>query len=60
LEAFPQLEQKDRAIMCCVRLAQLKDLQTMEVPALIASAAEWNKEAARLKIPLVRKKGVKK
>ena len=60
LEAFPQLEQKDRAIMCCVKLTQLKDLQTMEVPALIASAAEWNKEAARFKIPLLKKKDAKK
>jgi hypothetical protein len=55
-EAFPQLEQKTRAAICCVRIEKLKDIALMEVAVLMAAAAEWNKEAALQKIPMLQKK----
>lgn len=54
--AFPQLEQKGRAAIASVTLHQLKDIQLLEIPQLIVAAAEWNKEAASRKIPLVKKR----
>lgn len=55
-EAFPQLEQKERAAICCVKVESLKDFYPKEIATLITTAAEWNKEAARQKIPMVQKR----
>ncbi len=54
--AFPQLEQKGRAAIASVTLREIKEIQTLEIPQLIAAAADWNKQAAALKIPLVNKR----
>ncbi len=56
LEVFPQLEHKNRATIASVTLYQMKDITKLEIPALIAAAAEWNKEAALQKIPILKKK----
>jgi hypothetical protein len=54
--AFPQLEQKGRAAIASVTLRGLKDVQQLEITQMIVAAAEWNKEAAALKIPLVNRR----
>jgi hypothetical protein len=54
--AFPQLEQKNRASIASVTLHDWSDFSKQEVTALIAAAAEWNKEAALQKIPILQKK----
>lgn len=56
LELFPQLEQKARASIASVTLYQMSDTSKLEVPALITAAAEWNKEAALRKIPILKRK----
>ncbi len=56
LEVFPQLEQKNRATIASVTLYQMSDITKLEIPALIGAAAEWNKEAALQKIPILKKK----
>ncbi|MEO5947380.1 MAG: DUF1801 domain-containing protein [Chitinophagaceae bacterium] len=56
LEAFPQLERKDRAIIASVCIKSKKDIATYDVSQMIISAAAWNQEAKQLKIPMVKKK----
>lgn len=56
-DAFPRLEQRERATICCVAVTEMKDVHRLELPQLIATAAEWNKEAKLKKIPMVQKKG---
>lgn len=53
---FAQLEQKGRAIVASVTIKKLSDINFLELPVLIAAAAEWNKEAAKQKIPMVQKR----
>lgn len=56
VDAFPQLEQKNRAAIASVTLREMKDIQRLEVVQLITAAAAWNKEAKGLKIPMVQKR----
>lgn len=56
LEAFPQLTAKARAIVATVCIKTKKDIVAFEVREMIVAAAAWNKEAKRLKIPMVKKK----
>lgn len=56
LTAFPQLENKGRAIMASVCIRNMKDITAYELPQLIIAAAAWNQEAKQLKIPMVKKK----
>jgi len=53
---FPQLVLKNRASVASVTLQKPADFQSLELTALIAAAADWNKEAAAQKIPIIRKK----
>ncbi len=55
LEAFPQLQQKDRAIIASVCIKTKKDITDFDLRQMIITAAEWNKEAKQLNIPMVRK-----
>lgn len=52
---FPQLQQKGRAAIASVTLKTIASIKQLEIPSLIAAAAEWNKEAALKKIPMVRR-----
>lgn len=54
--AFPQLERKNRASIASVTINKWSDFSTLEIQALITAAADWNKEAAEQKIPLVNRK----
>lgn len=54
--AFPQLEQKGRASIASVTLTAMRDIYQLEIPQLITAAADWNKEAALKKIPIIQKK----
>lgn len=56
ITAFPQLEQKNRAAIASLTLTTLRDVHRLEVPQLILAAAEWNKEAKAMGIPMVKKK----
>ncbi len=56
LEAFPQLENKGRAIIASVCIRNKKDISAFNMRQMIISAAGWNEEAKRLKIPMVKKK----
>ena len=55
LEAYPQLQQKDRAIIASVCIKTKKDIIDYDLRQMIITAAEWNKEAKQLNIPMVRK-----
>lgn len=55
--AWPQLQQKGRAIMAGVTVTRKKDITTYNVEALLIAAAAWNEEAKRSKIsPLSKSK----
>jgi hypothetical protein len=53
--AFPQLQQKNRASIASVTIDSRRDFASLEISTLIIAAAEWNKEAAGLKIPVLKK-----
>lgn len=53
---FPSLELKDRAIVATVTLYSVKDIRLKEVREIIVTAALWNEEAKKKKIPMVKKK----
>lgn len=56
LTAFPQLQQKNRAIVASIIIKEKKDMLRLELNQLIIAAAEWNREAKIKKIPMVKKK----
>lgn len=56
VEAFPQLIIGNRAIVGILTISSKKDIHTKDLRQLIITAAAWNEEANRLKIPMVKKK----
>jgi uncharacterized protein len=59
--AWPQLQQKGRAIMAGVTISNKKDISTLNIEGLLIGAAAWNEEAKRLNIsPLSTSKTKKK
>lgn len=54
--AFPQLIQANRAIAAHVIIANHADIANTGLREIIVAAADWNQEAFRLKIPMVKKK----
>jgi hypothetical protein len=52
-EIFPQLQQGTRKIVASVIIRDKTDIRKLELPAIIAAAAEWNEEAARMKKPFL-------
>ena len=56
LETFPQLQLKERAIIATLNIQHTNDIVTLEVHSLLTTAALWNEEAKRLKIPMVKKR----
>ncbi len=50
LAAFPQLEDRGRAIVASLVIRNKKDIHRLELAAIIAAAAAWNEEAKRKKI----------
>jgi uncharacterized protein len=53
--SFPQLEQEERKMIALVKLYSTKDIVTKQVREIIVAAAEWNKEAKLMKVPMVTK-----
>jgi hypothetical protein len=49
VDAFPQLEQKGRAVVASVTVRGAKDIIRLELIELIATAAKWNEEVKRKK-----------
>jgi hypothetical protein len=56
LDEFPQLTTTNRAIMAGVCITRREDIRTLQLKQLILTAAGWNEEARRLKIPFMKKK----
>jgi len=52
---FPQLSLKNRATIATITISTKKDITSFQVREMIVTAAAWNKEAKRLKIPMVKK-----
>lgn len=48
-EIFPQLQRGNRKIVASVTVRNRADIMRLELPAIVAAAAEWNEEAARMK-----------
>lgn len=55
LEAFPQLQQKNRAAIATVTITDTKQIVQWGLREMIATAAAWNEEAKQLRIPMVKK-----
>lgn len=53
---FPTLEVKGRAIVATVTIRSKKDVAAKQLREIITTAALWNEEAKRNKIPMVRKR----
>lgn len=60
VDTFPQLETRNRAMVASVCIRNRKDIRRLALREMILTAAAWNEEASRLKIPMVNKKGPKK
>jgi hypothetical protein len=56
LWGFPQLEMKKRVLVGGITVKSLDDIKRLEIQAIIAAAATWQKEAYIEKIPLVKPK----
>jgi hypothetical protein len=56
VEAFPQLIIGNRAIVAILTISSKKDIHSLDLRQLIITAAAWNEEAKRLKLPMVKKK----
>lgn len=55
VELFPQLQTKNRAIAASVTIIGIQEINRMEMREMITTAANWNKEAKSLGIPMVKK-----
>ncbi|MDZ4807560.1 MAG: DUF1801 domain-containing protein [Bacteroidota bacterium] len=60
LDEFPHLSLKNRATIATVTITTKKDIASFQVREMIVTAAAWNEEAKRLKIPMVKKTTIKK
>jgi hypothetical protein len=49
MDIFPQLQQGTRKIVASVIVRNKADIRKLELPELIATAADWNREAALAK-----------
>jgi uncharacterized protein len=57
---FECLETKGRAIVASVSIYNLTDIQHKQLHEIIITAAMWNEEAKKKKIPMVKKKTTKR
>jgi hypothetical protein len=55
LNEFPQLSFKKRATIATISINNKKDIVSFQLREIIVTAAAWNEEAKRLKIPIVKK-----
>lgn len=55
LNEFSQLSLKNRATIATISITSKKDIVSYQVREMIVTAAAWNEEAKRLKIPMVKK-----
>ena len=60
VELFPQLDQRNRKIVASLVVSNAKDIQRLELPEIIATAAKWNEEAAQMKKSFLTVKGNRK
>ncbi|HMR92235.1 MAG TPA: DUF1801 domain-containing protein [Chitinophagaceae bacterium] len=57
--AFPQLEQKDRAIAASLLISNRNDITQFSLREIIVAAADWNREAKQMKLPMVTRRAKK-
>lgn len=55
VDAWPQLQMKERVMVAGISFQTMADLKRHPLRSLIADAAAWQEEAARLKISMIRK-----
>lgn len=55
VDAWPQLKTNERAMVAGISFNSMTDLKKHSIRSLIAGAAAWQEEAARLKISMIRK-----
>lgn len=60
LKEFPQLNIKNRATIATITIQNKNDIKKFNLRPLIVTAAAWNEEAKRLKIPMVKTSRKKK
>lgn len=56
VDAFPQLERRNRAVMASISIYNKKDIERLELRRILSVAAAWNEEAKRLGISVLSKK----
>jgi hypothetical protein len=60
LMVLPQLEQRNRAMIASILICTKKEIQTKRVQEAIVTAANWQEEAYRNKIPMLKRTKKKK
>lgn len=55
VDAFPQLERRDRAVMASISIFNKKDIERLELRRILSVAAAWNEEAKKLGISVLSK-----
>lgn len=55
VDAFPQLERRDRAVMASISIYNKKDIERLELRRILSVAAAWNEEAKKLGISVLSK-----
>ncbi|MBY0478819.1 MAG: DUF1801 domain-containing protein [Chitinophagaceae bacterium] len=56
IDVLPQLEQGNRVMVASVIIRTRKELQTKNIQDVLLTAANWQEEAKRLKISMIRTK----
>jgi uncharacterized protein len=59
-EQFEYLNTKSRAMVASVQIYTLQEIAEKQLHEIVVTAALWNEEAKKKKIPLVKKKAAKK
>ncbi|MBP6688117.1 MAG: hypothetical protein KA160_09685, partial [Lacibacter sp.] len=56
IEVLPQLEQRKRVMVASVIIRSKKEIQTKKIRDVLLTAANWQEEAKRLKISMIKTK----
>jgi uncharacterized protein len=56
IDVLPQLELRNRVMVASVIIRSKKELQTKNIQDVLLTAANWQEEAKRLKISMIKKK----
>ncbi len=56
IEVLPQLEQRKRVMVASIIIRSKKEIQTKKIRDVLLTAANWQEEAKRLKISMIKTK----